>query len=560
MDGRNPYAYQDLDLGDSIRLIELRSSSSLKDTIQCRLVQKSLKRARDDIVTPYTALSYVWGDSGHTSIIIVDDTSLRITTSLEAALRHIRDETRLMYIWADGICINQYDNDERAHQVLLMGEIYASAHHTVIYLGSGDPSAGDILRRIADSCDNATYSAAPGDAILIRSLREILGAPWFFRIWILQELVLSREPIIQWGRYRCSWRALSNMAHYLSSAELTAEIFEATRESTGSLPKGSFWLGTDVLQNMQAVRDAHQHAKIEDAQNLAVHLRGNREYFRRLPEQRRARDLMRLVEVMASRAGFGAYDPRDMVYAHLGLAKDANLQVDYTKTIAEVYNNLARETVRRFGSLRILGYLTDADLDQRGIMKCGTGEFTEDKLASWAPNWTSPQKNLPYSIMEYVGLDFDVSGQPRDAPCSFLNHCAALLFEFARIAGVLSDIGPVLEDIEVLPSIDMPQDQSWNDKQQSSWLTDIPGLTNSAAQMIWNDHFDLPGVYDYVPGQPPRCMMDHFMKRRFETSIRSIIDAVGLPSLTAMVFAWSQDAPGMATVSALFQAARCYSW
>jgi hypothetical protein len=43
-----------------------------------------------------------------------------------------------MPMWADGICINQNDDVEKSKQVAMIGEIYAGAHKTIIYLGPSE--------------------------------------------------------------------------------------------------------------------------------------------------------------------------------------------------------------------------------------------------------------------------------------------------------------------------------------------------------------------------------------------------------------------------------------
>ncbi|KAE8442427.1 hypothetical protein EG329_003385 [Mollisiaceae sp. DMI_Dod_QoI] len=221
-----PYEYQALEGHEPIRLIELQPSSSLTATVQCKLIPKTLKQVRDDIVTPYIALSYVWGNPNDTTSIFVDDSTLQITKTLDCALRHVRDEERVICVWADGICISQCDNVEKAQQVALMGEIYSIADHTIIYLGPAITTSEHVLCRISTSCESDDYSSVYTDLALIHGINEILSNPWFSRIWILQELVLSQDPRIQWGRSRCSWRALSQMSHFLANARLMPEIHE----------------------------------------------------------------------------------------------------------------------------------------------------------------------------------------------------------------------------------------------------------------------------------------------------------------------------------------------
>jgi hypothetical protein len=70
-----------------------------------------------------------------------------VTKSLRDALRRLRaleHETqfereykrrKLPLTWADGVCINQNDTEEKAQQVLLMGKIYSKSNLMFAYLG-----------------------------------------------------------------------------------------------------------------------------------------------------------------------------------------------------------------------------------------------------------------------------------------------------------------------------------------------------------------------------------------------------------------------------------------
>ena len=75
----------------------------------------------------FEALSYVWDGTDDGATILVDDISVSVTKSLEAALRHLRFQDRPRILWIDYICINRYDIEERNRQVAKMGLIYEFA-------------------------------------------------------------------------------------------------------------------------------------------------------------------------------------------------------------------------------------------------------------------------------------------------------------------------------------------------------------------------------------------------------------------------------------------------
>jgi hypothetical protein len=116
---------------DEIRLVRLLPGL-WGDDIQCRLVYDSLHNAR-----PYHALSYVWGSTKVTRPILLDGQVFQATVNLQSALRHLRHQLQDTLLWVDALCINQTDNEERTHQVQLMGTIYRSSESVLVYLGDG---------------------------------------------------------------------------------------------------------------------------------------------------------------------------------------------------------------------------------------------------------------------------------------------------------------------------------------------------------------------------------------------------------------------------------------
>lgn len=99
---------------------------------------------------PFTALSYEWGQT-ETSEIIVDNRAFLIRRNLAQGLcalwncwRREDVETQGLF-WADALCVDQSNTTERGHQVNLMGSIYLSVETVVVWLG---PAVGDSNRAI----------------------------------------------------------------------------------------------------------------------------------------------------------------------------------------------------------------------------------------------------------------------------------------------------------------------------------------------------------------------------------------------------------------------------
>jgi hypothetical protein len=177
-----------------------------------------------DRIPHYAAISYVWGDPKSSGSIIIDGHSHQVTRNLLDALEKINAilesnaevrSTGPILLWADQVCINQSDNDERGSQVSMMGSIYSLAKWVFACLGNPDAAEDvaclvdqvasqieeDILRYqgfielpAVDGKQVASYSHLNWTAF-----RDVLRLPYFSRVWIIQELGLSRRGLVVCG-------------------------------------------------------------------------------------------------------------------------------------------------------------------------------------------------------------------------------------------------------------------------------------------------------------------------------------------------------------------------
>jgi hypothetical protein len=75
----------------------------------------------------YEALSYQWGDQKRLKAIFVNDVKVAVTEYLWLAFSSLRHAQHPKGLWANAICINQRDDDEKALQIPIMGSIYQRA-------------------------------------------------------------------------------------------------------------------------------------------------------------------------------------------------------------------------------------------------------------------------------------------------------------------------------------------------------------------------------------------------------------------------------------------------
>jgi hypothetical protein len=126
-------------------LILLQPCLALSSPLQSKLTTTTLHEYDNSILGHYTTLSYVWRDANDKRTAFMDGKWPDITAILDSPLRHLRDSKGKLKVWADGICINQSDADERNVQVQQMGFIYQLTRPMIILLGKSTPSDQETI-------------------------------------------------------------------------------------------------------------------------------------------------------------------------------------------------------------------------------------------------------------------------------------------------------------------------------------------------------------------------------------------------------------------------------
>lgn len=251
-----------------LRIIDTGKSDGAP--VRCRLETVSLHTKPS-----FCALSYVWGDANRTLKILVasDDATepdkeeeVAVTTNLEAALRHAplhwanyrgsRDDNvdgSSFRLWADALCINQADNQERGDQVRMMASIYKAADLVISWLGPHDfglafagisailsefiiqpRNDGKFyfkLRRHESQELTSLSWMGPHPNLLEEytihelsstwvSMRFLLDNPYWRRIWIFQELVLAKELLLSTESSFLPWSSLAGWGSIMHSLRL----------------------------------------------------------------------------------------------------------------------------------------------------------------------------------------------------------------------------------------------------------------------------------------------------------------------------------------------------
>ncbi|KAH7090741.1 heterokaryon incompatibility protein-domain-containing protein [Paraphoma chrysanthemicola] len=208
-----PYTYTPLEPGfiRTIRVHPMSESVPLLITIDHDRL--------DEPHLTYTALSYVWGSAELTHRIKCNsNTFVSVTSNAASALQHIRRKTKPIYVWIDALCIDQSNIAERNAQVRLMGNIYAKATMTYVYLGVADDESRVAMKYIKEHDHNGRQHATrlrSGFELERKALGSFLDRTWFNRIWVLQEVFLSRNAKVMCGEEEVRWVDLLSAYNFL---------------------------------------------------------------------------------------------------------------------------------------------------------------------------------------------------------------------------------------------------------------------------------------------------------------------------------------------------------
>ncbi|RKL08557.1 hypothetical protein BFJ70_g16789 [Fusarium oxysporum] len=354
------YGYQSLPDGRFARYLTLQPASSDTDPLVCSLYASKLGE-----FPPFEAISYVWGIPVKNRPITCNGKVIRITANLFDALRQVRFTNKPRTLWVDSICINQTDAEERGHQVSLMGQIYKESSCTLICLSvSGHVHAPIVADLVADVdfmiqsiFGRADFSWGPnsfplpdeGEPLLSHrgweSFGVLLQQPWFRRGWVVQEAALGPSALVLWADTAINW--LKIMQAYIWC------IRRALR-----------------LPNIQQLWMSDLHLG-------GFHTQRNREAVTFRP--RGAVQPFKFLELLDCARWLGVTDPRDRLYAFLGLANTNELlpalQPSYEAPYLHVYRDFACEYLRISQDLDILHFVHNDD----STLECD--------FASWIPRW-----------------------------------------------------------------------------------------------------------------------------------------------------------------------------
>jgi hypothetical protein len=230
-------------------------------------------------------------------------------------------------VWVDAICIDQGNHSERNHQVGLMRRIYSAASEVFVYLGEVSSLSKEAFQRLMWAKKHESI-----DEKGRQCLSDLFNMRYFHRVWVIQEIANAKSAIIHYGGDAVGWSVLE-------------EERLKTLAIHDNVPKwiSSIYLGQDYT-------------------------------------------ICNLSDLLFSTTSSKASDPRDKVFALLGLINDTTefgLIADYSLTLEEVQVGVSAFVIIHGDDCSIL---TSA----RGI-----DSNYPARVPSWVPTWDRRYRSTP---------------------------------------------------------------------------------------------------------------------------------------------------------------------
>lgn len=372
------FVYTPLDKGSasSFRIITVLPGE-YHTPITCTISQEEWRDPADC----YEAISYSWGDRLHHKTIFIDEKSLRVTSNLESALRHLRhrEQGQHLRLWVDAICINQTDSDERSQQVRQMFHIYNRAKQVIIWLGDEtsdskrafnfiDTCLAPCFESVDFSCTDEQTNIASGfwegwdegkeeecracvEHLMTRihakdwsNVVQVLSRTYWSRAWAVQELISAQKARVVCGTLSLQWPLF----------DMTIQVMLRNTKIEGLYSESKRELFHIAVENAYAVLCQRSHRVLGRAHFL---------------------DFVMLTQTTRDR---GCQDPRDKIFSVLSLLPDefqASFYPDYSQSIEMVYATAVKTHILLAGDLHILSSC------------CLSKQCSIPNLPSWVPDW-----------------------------------------------------------------------------------------------------------------------------------------------------------------------------
>lgn len=342
-----------------IRLLRILPQAT--SIIKCELFHTSLSDP-----CRYIALSYAWGDKYDTGTIMIDGREVEVTESLMLALEGLRSRHDPVIVWADAICIDQENTQERNLQVQAMTSIYQKAAKEAIWLGPEAQSSNmafELLNTLYQNHDSPahirTIISSPDSRAAFLALVALFDRDYWSRLWVVQEVINGNNKTVYCGTSSLPWEICRIASDVL--LEYCSDLTDAFMHVTGA-------------------------AAISASGYTCTHqlVCGGPAVLHDLRDDRGEADLLKVLFYHQRKY---CTDPRDRIYGLLGAlspSKRLDFPVDYSIPVRELYIDVVGNLLTTTQSFDVI---------------CASINFPVHQnlhgLPSWCPDWSQRRRILP---------------------------------------------------------------------------------------------------------------------------------------------------------------------
>ncbi|KAI0409510.1 heterokaryon incompatibility protein-domain-containing protein [Xylaria palmicola] len=464
--------------GNEIRILIVEPPSPEDTRIRCCLEHASLVDLENDFV----ALSYYWGDHYALKRVLLSGELVPITFNLYKALEELR-RRGLYRVWADDLCINQHDDEERSRQVLRMGAIYRSASLVFAHLrGPGlqwEQALAEAVQRITSRSEVPKRAAKQARVQTTRGARRRknsrrnLSADRQVQLYSVNPTELSTRPF---GMRR---------PMDLSAAEETALFL---------FLDNPFWRRTWIIQEVAMNprltiiwgKQAFDLSQLTQAFSLlSNYIRGKRgkvwnhiKCLYKIRISQLASKPLSLVEALGLCYLAKAQFIRDHVYAFLGLTHDGSYLVPFPSY------TIPQEDMNRDMTIRLIRATGNLDM----IVLKGPG------IDTWYPNWFDSRYWHSYRLSHIrVGRSTLLTHTAYGPYCSSGQHTPTFRIDGHSIIvrgfflGAISDCSPTLDEAKEsgLPKTELLQLRAWKRNSRNEKVFFAPEPAATVRTLCW---------------------------------------------------------------------------
>ncbi|PMD67515.1 HET-domain-containing protein [Hyaloscypha bicolor E] len=318
----------------------------------------------------------------------------------------------------------------------------------------------------------------------IEAFGDLFNRPWWKRIWVVQELARSRQATFICGSHSASWETMR------------ANVVPQEDDLT--------WGYHPCVADMLSVWG---------------------------PYSTQERRCVGLLDYLSTFRYCGATDPRDKVFALLGLAIDidgSDLDANYSLELEDLYKRVVRVMISQHRNLDVLGH----------VLGMGLLDGSDRKVTfpSWTPDWRMKVTATPFQeILTMNGEANFYSASGTSTPNFSFSPDFQILTLEGFVFGTLQHLEEVLEDLGSLFGNDFNEAnqhltviQRWEERALEEPVTLCPYLGKTGRL----DAFWRTLTADAFLGQrkAPDEIFKQFEVWSGRTDLASVIDPEDLPT------------------------------